>query len=391
MAFDKINLPQGGEKITMGAHGRLQVPEQPIVVFIEGDGAGAEIWGAARRIIDAAVERAYGGKRKIAWMEAYAGERAREIYDLCEDELLPQETFEALSQYLIAVSGLLAAPTEVILRQKHGLHVCLRQADGDGMPGACINYLSGHAVFEAVHGSELKHAEESTVNPCAMALAGEMMLRYIGWTEAAVLVLRAVHGVIADKTASYDFNRLVEGAAKLTTSGFVDVVMAQMDVDSASAEATDQYDQLAARFKELFDAGAEKSAEFAHVAMEKARQQLTSAGAFSEEQGNNLKSFLERDLAQLADMVRQEARLKLNPTRVGVGALSSLFSLLNAAGSALASAAERTEKAISCRSGEITSAGTLTCMACGFEAHFKKTGRVPPCPKCHATEFRKSY
>jgi len=93
----------------------------------------------------------------------------------------------------------------------------------------------------------------------------------------------------------------------------------------------------------------------------------------------------------MADAMRDEAREKLNPARVSAGAMASLSSLLNMAGSALSSAAAKTRQAISCRSGEITSAGTLTCVACEHELHFKKTGRVPPCPKCHATQFRKSY
>jgi len=192
---------------------------------------------------------------------------------------------------------------------------------------------------------------------------------------------------------TYDFHRLMDDATKLSTSEYGDAVIAAMDVIDVDQGDTvaDQYDELAERFKELFESGAEKSADFAGVAMEKARKQLTAAGAFSEEQGKNLKSFLERDLSQMADTMRDEAKEKLNPSRVSAGAMSSLSSLLNMAGSAISSIAEKTQKAISCRSGEITSAGTLTCVSCCCEMHFKKTGRVPPCPKCHATEFRKSY
>jgi len=197
---------------------------------------------------------------------------------------------------------------------------------------------------------------------------------------------------LSTRSVTYDFHRQMTGATKLSTSEFGDAVISHMQPDAERADsAAEQYDELAARFRELFEAGAEKSAEFAAVAMEKARQQLTAAGAFSEEQGKNLKAFLERDFARMAQGMREEAREKLNPSRVSAGAIASLSSLLDMAGSALSSLSEKTQQVISCRSGEITSAGTLTCVACEHELHFKKTGRVPPCPKCHATEFRKSY
>jgi len=89
--------------------------------------------------------------------------------------------------------------------------------------------------------------------------------------------------------------------------------------------------------------------------------------------------------------MRDEARDKLDPSRLGAGALSSISKLLRGAGSILSDVANRADRNLHCRSGEITSAGTLICTACGHEIHKKKTGRVPPCPKCHATEFKKSY
>ncbi len=586
MSFDKIKVPEQGDKITMGADGRLRVPDQPIVAFIEGDGIGPDIWKATRAILDAAVEKAYGGDRRIAWMEVYAGEKAWNLYGQGDDAWLPQETLDALNEYLVGLKGPLTTPVgggmgslNVAIRQKMDLFVCLRpvkhftgvpspvrhpelvdmvifrentediyagiewpegsdevkkvidflqnemgvskirfpetsgigvkpvsregterlvraaiqyaidhelksvtlvhkgnimkftegafrnwgyelakrefgaeeidggpwcrlpngivikdaiadialqqvltrptefdviatlnlngdylsdalaaQVGGIGIaPGANINYTTGHAVFEATHGTAPKYANKNMVNPSSMTLSGELMLRYMGWTEAADLVVRGINGAIAAKTVTYDFHRLMDGATKLSTSEFGQAVVSHMDdeeMPSGSDEgdkAADQYDQLAARFKELFEAGAEKSVEVAQAAMEKARQQLTAAGTFSEEQGRNLKAFLERDFMQVATSMRDGAREKLNPSRVGAGALASLSALLNMAGSALTSAAEKTQQAISCRSGEITSAGTLTCQACGHEMHFKKTGRVPPCPKCHATEFRKSY
>lgn len=579
MAFDKITVPKHGEKITMGADGKLQVPDNPIVTFIEGDGIGPDIWAATQRIIDAAVEKAYGGNRKLAWMETFAGEKAWNLYGKTDEAWLPKETLDAITEYLIGLKGPLTTPIgggmgslNVAIRQALDLYVCLRpvkhfsgvpspvknpenvdmvifrentediyagiewpqgsdevkkvidflqnemgvtkirfpdtsgigvkpvstegtkrlvrsaiqyaidnnlksvtlvhkgnimkytegafrnwgyelareefgateidggpwcelpngivikdaiadialqqvltrptefdviatlnlngdylsdalaaQVGGIGIaPGANINYATGHAVFEATHGTAPKYAGKNMVNPCSMTLSGSMMLTYMGWNEAAELIEKGINGAIAAKTVTYDFHRQMEGATKLSTSEFGDAVISYMDGE-IGAEAADQYDLLAERFRELFESGAEKSAEYAQLAMERARKQLTSAGAFSEEQGKNLKAFLERDFAQVATSMRDGAKERFNPSRVGAGALASISELLNFAGSALSTVAERAKKAISCRSGEITSAGTLTCLACDHEMHFKKTGRVPPCPKCHATEFRKSY
>ncbi len=578
MAFEKIRVPENGDKISMGEDGKLQVSDHPIVTFIEGDGVGPDIWKASRPMLDAAVEKAYDGQRSISWMEIYAGEKAWNLYGQTDDAWLPQESLEAMREYLVGLKGPLTTPIgggmgslNVAIRQTLDLYVCLRpvkyfsgvpspvkrpelvdmaifrentediyagiewpegsdevkkvidflqnemgvtkirfpdssgigikpvsregtrrlvraaiqyaidnelssvtlvhkgnimkyteggfrnwgyevaqqefgaEVIGDGpwcrlpggivikdsiadialqqvltrptefdviatlnlngdylsdalaaqvggigiAPGANINYITGHAIFEATHGTAPKYTDKNMVNPSSMALSGAMMLRYMGWTEAADLIVQGITAAIEAKTVTYDFHRQMKDATKLSTSEFGDAVISHMDIKQE--EAADQYDKLAARFRELFESGAEKSAEFAAVAMEKARQQLTAAGAFSEEQGKNLKTFMERDFAQMAQTMREEAREKLNPSRVSAGAMSSLSSLLNLAGSALSSVAEKTQQAISCRSGEITSAGTLTCVACEHELHFKKTGRVPPCPKCHATEFRKSY
>lgn len=580
MAFDKICVPETGDKITMGDNGKLNVPDQPIVTFIEGDGTGRDIWRASQRVLDAAVEKAYEGKRKIAWMEVFAGEKSWNMYGKNDDAWLPQETLDAFNEYLIGIKGPLTTPIgggisslNVALRQKLDLYTCLRpvkyfngvpspvkrpedvdmvifrensediyagiewaqgsdevkkvikflqdemgvskirfpessgigvkpvsqegterlvraaikyavdenresvtlvhkgnimkfteggfrnwgyelakkefgaveidggpwcklpngivikdaiadialqqvltratefdviatlnlngdylsdalaaQVGGIGIaPGANINYDTGHAIFEATHGTAPKYADKDMVNPSSVVLSGEMMLRYMGWTEAADLILKGIIGSIAAKTVTYDFERLMDGATKLSTSGFGDAVISHMDDEAISDTETDQYDEMAARFKELFEAGAEKSAEFAQIAMEKAREQLTAAGRVSEEQGQKLKGFLEKDFGQMADTVRDEAKVKLNPSRLGTGALASLSSLMELAGSALTSAASKAQESLSCRSGEITAAGTLTCVACKHDMHFKKTGRIPPCPKCHKTEFKKSY
>jgi len=580
MAFDKIRIPETGEKITMGADGKLKVPDQPIVTFIEGDGTGRDIWRASVRILDAAVEKAYGGQRKIAWMEVFAGEKAWNMYGQNDEAWLPQETLDAFSEYLIGIKGPLTTPIgggitslNVALRQKLDLYTCLRpvkyfngvpspvkkpedvdmvifrensediyagiewaagsdevkkvidflqnemgvtkirfpessgigikpvsregterlvraaiqyaidnnrksvtlvhkgnimkfteggfrnwgydlaknefgakeidggpwcelpngivikdaiadialqqvltratefdviatlnlngdylsdalaaQVGGIGIaPGANINYMSGHAIFEATHGTAPKYADKDMVNPSSVVLSGEMMLRYMGWTEAADLILKGINGAIAAKTVTYDFERLMKGATKLSTSGFGDAVILHMEGDAMSDKEPDQYDEMAAKFKELYEQGAEKSAEFAKIAMEKARQQLTAAGKVSEEQGKKLKEFMERDFSHMADSMREEAGVRFNPDRLKAGAIASLSALLDAAGGAISSIAKWTEKQRACRSGEITSAGTLTCVNCGHEVHFKKTGRIPPCPKCHKTEFRKGY
>jgi isocitrate dehydrogenase len=572
----KITPPAFGEKISMGKDGKLCVPDQPIIAFIEGDGTGRDIWRASKRILDAAVEKAYGGARRIAWMEVYAGEKAWNLYGKTDDAWLPQETLDAFSEFLVGIKGPLTTPIgggitslNVALRQKLDLYVCLRpvkyfdgvpspvkkpedvdmvifrensediyagiewpagsdevkkviaflqkemgvtkirfpessgigikpvsregterlvraaiqyaidndrksvtlvhkgnimkfteggfrnwgyelakkefgaveidggpwcrlpngivikdaiadialqqvltrakefdviatlnlngdyisdalaaQVGGIGIaPGANINYDSGHAIFEATHGTAPKYADKDMVNPSSVVLSGEMMLRYLGWTEAADLILKGINGAIAAKTVTYDFERLMKGATKVSTSAFGDAVISHM---SADVEA-DQYDQLAARFVEIFEAGAEKSSAFAQKALDKARQQLTSAGAFSEEQGEKLKKFLERDFSHIAMDIRDGAKERLDPSRLGAGALSSISSLLRGAGSLLSDAAKRADRNLVCRSGEVTSAGTLICSACGYEIHKKKTGRVPPCPKCHATEFKKSY
>jgi len=580
MAFDKIKVPESGEKITMGENGVLNVPHHPIVTFIEGDGTGPDIWNAAQRVLDAAVAKAYGGERKIEWMEVFAGEKAWNMYGQTDAAWLPDETLEAFREYLFGIKGPLTTPIgggitslNVALRQKLDLYTCLRpvkyfngvpspvkrpedvdmvifrensediyagieweagsdevkkvikflqeemgvskirfpessgigikpvsregterlvraaiqyaidndqksvtlvhkgnimkfteggfmrwgydlakkefgaveidggpwcklpngivikdciadialqqvltratdfdviatlnlngdylsdalaaQVGGIGIaPGANINYMTGHAIFEATHGTAPKYAGKNMVNPSSVVLSGEMMLRYMGWTEAADLIIKGTNGAIQAKTVTYDFERQMKGAVKLSTSEFGDAVIEHMDDAAISGEEADQYDALAARFKEVFESSAEKTGEFAQIAMEKARKQLTNAGHFTEEKGLKLKGFLERDVSQIANTLRDEAKMKLNPTRLGTGALASISSLLQAAGSALSSVAARTEQSLSCRSGEITSAGKLTCKDCGHSMNFKKTGRIPPCPKCHKTDFTKSY
>ncbi len=129
MAFKHIKIPKG-EKITLQGD-KLHVPDNPIIAFIEGDGTGADIWAASQPVLDAAVEKAYGGKRKIAWMEVYSGEKANEVYN--ETIWLPEETLEAIDEYVIGIKGPLTTPIgggirsiNVALRQRLDLYACVR-------------------------------------------------------------------------------------------------------------------------------------------------------------------------------------------------------------------------------------------------------------------------
>ena len=128
-----VNVPAEGAKVTLSGD-ELQVPDNPIIPFIEGDGTGVDIWAASVRVLDGAVAKAYGGKKKIAWTEVYAGEKAQAVYgDDCPASLLPQETVDVIREYLVAIKGPLTTPVgegfrslNVTLRQVLDLYVCLR-------------------------------------------------------------------------------------------------------------------------------------------------------------------------------------------------------------------------------------------------------------------------
>ncbi len=416
MAYDKIKVP-AGEKITLKSEGVLDVPDQPVITYIEGDGIGPDITKASMHIWNSAVEKAYGGKRKIAWMEVFAGEKANRIYG--EGTWLPDETVEAIRDCRVSIKGPLTTPVgkgirslNVALRQTLDLYVCLRPVrhfagvpspvknpeltdmvvfrentediyagiewqsgtpeakkvidflqnemgvkkirfpetsaigvkpvsregserliraairyaldnnrksvtlvhkgnimkfteggfkdwgyelakrefadkvavasecdwkapegkilikdcicdaflqqiltrpaeydviatmnlNGDYVsdalaacvggigiaPGANINYMTGMAVFEATHGTAPKYAGMDKVNPSSLALSGEMLLRHIGWNEAADLVIRGIEKAISAKQVTYDFARLMEGATELSCSGFAEAVVKNM-------------------------------------------------------------------------------------------------------------------------------------------------------------------
>ena len=438
MAYKDVTPPAGG-KISI-QNGKLTVPENPILPFIRGDGTGPDIWAASERVFDSAVQKAYGGKRKVAWFEVFAGEAAKNKFD----NWLPDDTVEAFKEYLVGIKGPLTTPVgggirslNVALRQMLDLYVCLRpvqwfvgvpspvkhpekvemvifrentediyagveyaggtpeaqkvldfiakefpkqfekirfgtkakaeefwkavgakdfpsdvkvgvgikpvsysgsarlihsaisyaikfkrksvtivhkgnimkftegsfrdwgyevakkffgaveidggpwcripegkpgagmvikdsiaditlqqvltrpeefdviatlnlngdylsdalaaQVGGIGIaPGGNINYISGHAIFEATHGTAPKYANQDKVNPGSVVLSGEMMFRYLGWTEAADLILKGLNGAIGSKRVTYDFARQMEGATEIKCSQFGDNIIAHM-------------------------------------------------------------------------------------------------------------------------------------------------------------------
>lgn len=405
------------QKITL-QDGKLQVPDQPTLPFIEGDGTGVDIWPASKKVLDAAVEKAYQGKKKFVWKEVYAGEKS---YNM-NGEWLPEATLKAFREYLVGIKGPLTTPVgggirslNVALRQELDLYACVRpvrwykgtpspvkdpsatdmiifrentediyagiefqqgtdegkkfaellkthfpdkfkkvrfpntagygikpvsiegterlvrsaidyafnlkresvtlvhkgnimkftegafrdwgynlakkefgakdyeggpwqviEKDGHKLiikdviadaflqqillrpaeydviatlnlngdyvsdalaaivggigiaPGANINYISGHAIFEATHGTAPKYAGQDKVNPGSVILSGAMMLDYLGWHEAADLVRKGIEGSIAAKKVTYDFERLMEGATLLKCSEFGDSVISYM-------------------------------------------------------------------------------------------------------------------------------------------------------------------
>ena len=130
-AYRHVRVPSEGERIDVGADGAWQIPDRPIIPFIEGDGTGPDIWKASQRVFDAAVAKAYGGKRQIAWMEIYAGEKSLALYG--KDQWLPEETNEAIRDFKVAIKGPLTTPVgggirsiNVTLRQVHDLYACVR-------------------------------------------------------------------------------------------------------------------------------------------------------------------------------------------------------------------------------------------------------------------------
>ncbi len=418
MTYQQITVPSGGQKISVNQNLTLNVPDQPIIPFIEGDGIGVDITPVMKKVVDAAVEKAYHGKRKIHWMEIYAGEKATTVYD--KDTWLPEETLKALAEFVVSIKGPLTTPVSggirslnVALRQQLDLYICLRpvryfqgvpsplkepwltnmvifrensediyagiewQADSaeakkviqflqnemkvkkirfpehcgigvkpvskegtyrlvkaaiqyaidnerdsvtlvhkgnimkftegafrdwgyevareafgakplDGGPWHVLkNPKTGHdimikdviadaflqqilirpaeysviatlnlngdyisdalaaqvggigiapganlsdnvALFEATHGTAPKYAGQDKVNPGSLILSAEMMLRHMGWVEAADLIIHGMEGAIKAKTVTYDFARQMEGAQLVSCSAFGDAIIKHM-------------------------------------------------------------------------------------------------------------------------------------------------------------------
>ncbi len=418
MAYDKIQVPSVGDTITVNADNSLTVPNCPVIPFIEGDGIGVDITPVMKKVLDSAVEKAYGGERSLAWMEVFAGEKANNLYG--GDVWLPEETLAAVKEFVVSIKGPLTTPIgggmrslNVALRQILDLYVCLRpvryytgtpsplkqpeltnmvifrensediyagieweagsddvkkvidflvnemgvskirfpetsgigvkpvskegtqrlvrkaiqyaidndrdsvtlvhkgnimkfteggfkawgyelaqsefgaieidggpwcsfknpnsgkeivvkdviadaflqqillrpaeydviatlnlngdyvsdalaaQVGGIGIaPGA--NLSDTISMFEATHGTAPKYAGQNKVNPGSLILSGEMMLRHLGWNEAADLVIKGMEGAIASKQVTYDFERLMEGAMLMSCSDFGDVMIDNM-------------------------------------------------------------------------------------------------------------------------------------------------------------------
>lgn len=167
-----------------------------------------------------------------------------------------------------------------------------------------------------------------------------------------------------------------------------------MTDDHEKSELARQYDLLAKKFKEFYLSGKERGRESMNQALEKAHEQMAALGDISAERGQLLKQYLNRDLEQtiaFAQQFGEEAKDRLNPSRLGDGAMASIAGVLEATGNALRSLSDKAREVVTYKTGEITSVGTLTCRGCGQPLHLKKTGHVPPCPKCSGTVFTKGY
>ena len=147
------------------------------------------------------------------------------------------------------------------------------------------------------------------------------------------------------------------------------------------------YEKLASRTADLLEEGRKTFDE----ALKKAKDELSSAGDFSREQADKLGEYVRRDLKENADKAKEAVIKAVEPQRVAAGVQSAFTRILTSAAETLTELAERSEKSLEFKTGEITSPGTLTCKECDAEMHMKKTTRIPPCPKCHKTIFRKSY
>src|SRR5438445_468741 len=319
MAYQHIKVPSGGEKIRVRKDFSLEVPERPIIPYIEGDGTGVDITPVMLRVVDAAVQKAYGGAKKIIWMEMFAGEKSCRVYG--ENVWLPDETLQASKDFVVSIKGPLTTPVgggirrayqyaidnkrkSVTLVHKGNIQkfteggfrdwgyklaqkefdakpidggpwhsfknpkggpdivvkdvitdamlqqILLRPAEYDVLATTNLNgdYISDAlaaevggigiapganlsdtvAMFEATHGTAPKYAGKDYVNPGSEILSAEMMLRHMGWPEAADAILRSIEKTISEKIVTYDFARLMQGAKQVSCSGFGQAMIERM-------------------------------------------------------------------------------------------------------------------------------------------------------------------
>ncbi len=190
MAYQHIQVPAEGQKITVNKDFTLNVPDQPIIPFIEGDGTGVDITPVMKKVVDAAVQKAYLGKRKIHWMEIYAGEKATKVYD--KDTWLPQETLSALKEFVVSIKGPLTTPVgggirslNVALRQELDLYICLRPVRYfQGVPSPLKEpWLTDMVIFrensEDIYAGIEWSADSSEANKVIKFLQDEMKVKKI--------------------------------------------------------------------------------------------------------------------------------------------------------------------------------------------------------------------
>lgn len=170
--------------------------------------------------------------------------------------------------------------------------------------------------------------------------------------------------------------------------------MDKSNPDVSKERLAEQYDQFVAKSHEFFKAGRDVSKDALIVAIDKSREQMTLLGELSAEQAASFRDYMKRDLEQTAeDMNRlgETAKERLNPSRVGAGALTTLASLLQSSADLLRQWSQKAEQELIYKEGEVTSAGTLTCTTCKHQMHWTKSGSIPPCPNCRGVTFKKSY
>ncbi len=209
--------------------------------------------------------------------------------------------------------------------------------------------------------------EQAQGHTGSVMCSGIVLFQHLGWGDAAQTLHETMFSVLTAQPPEDIVVRGMDG--QVSSIEYYAAVIHTLENDKAES----YHDEFTDTLHDVFDASAEKTSEFAHVAMEKARVQ-----------GEKIRTLVGDDFSRVA-------KEKLNPSRLGAGALASMAKLMHVTGVALSKFADKADHALTCKSGEITSAGRLECKACGYEMHFKKTGRIPPCPKCHKTEFKKGY